>query len=101
MTATPQVRRAARAWAPTLTPTPKQRAGRGETGAALPGPPRLRPPPRAGAPRTLAMAPFWSRLYKPRRRFQGAAPTLEEASLRSPVEGSGHWGPTAKGGGPA
>lgn len=44
------------------------------------------------------MAPFWSRLYKPRRRFQGAAPTLEEASLGSPVEGSGHWEPTAKGG---
>lgn len=44
------------------------------------------------------MAPFWSRLYKPREAVQGAAPTLEEASLGSPVEGSGHWEPTAKGG---
>lgn len=38
------------------------------------------------APLTLAVADFWSCLYKLRRRFQGVAPTWEEASLRSPVE---------------
>lgn len=89
---TEQVRRVGPSLQPPRPRDPEQKAG-GNNGSQEVQAVGCPPGPHPGltlhfqlAPLTLAVADFWSCLYKLRRRFQGVAPTWEEASLRSPVE---------------